>query len=290
VSATACTAVGYSDYSRDTLAESWNGTAWSVVPSPNPAPNGDFLDGVSCVSATACTAVGSAGRKTLAESWNGTAWSVVPSPPDKSSTGTELRAVSCVSATACTAVGDYVQGSSGPKTLAESWNGTAWSVVPSPNPNRHRPGITEDYLFGVSCVSATDCTAVGQSARAGKSRKLVESWNGTAWSVVPLPSPARAMGSSLNGVSCVSATACTAVGEYANRAGSVRTLVESWNGTAWSVVPSPNKGTVNDPNDLSWVSCVPASGCTAVGFYQLGDQPLAQKTLAESNDAVPSSR
>jgi hypothetical protein len=91
-------------------------------------------------------------------------------------------------------------------------------------------------------------------------------------------------------VSCVSATACTAVGEYANRAGSVRTLVESWNGTAWSVVPSPNKGTVNDPNDLSWVSCVPASGCTAVGFYQLGDQPLAQKTLAESNDAVPSSR
>ena len=63
-------------------------------------------------------------------------------------------------------------------------------------------------------------------------RTLVESWNGTAWSVVPGPSPSVAY---LYGVSCVSARSCKATGEYANNSGVVRTLVESWNGTAWSI-------------------------------------------------------
>ena len=62
-------------------------------------------------------------------------------------------------------------------------------------------------------------------------RTLVESWNGTAWSVVASPSPSVAF---LYGVSCPSARSCKAVGEYANNSGAVRTLVESWNGTAWS--------------------------------------------------------
>jgi hypothetical protein len=70
VSAAACTAVGY-DYetptAQRTLVESWNGTKWSVVPSPNPGSD-DILNGVSSASVAACTAVGSNGRKTLIES------------------------------------------------------------------------------------------------------------------------------------------------------------------------------------------------------------------------------
>src|SRR5215831_14731900 len=133
--------------------------AWSVVPSPSPATYNE-LDGVSCISATACTAVGNdsgGGGATLIESWDGTGWSVVPSP-SPSATGNWLYGVSCTSATACMAVG-YKSTSSTQNnyaTLAESWDGIGWSVVPSPSPS-----ATRSFLYRVSCISATACTAVG---------------------------------------------------------------------------------------------------------------------------------
>jgi hypothetical protein len=45
---------------------SWDGSAWSLLPSPNPATGSyhyNFLTGVSCVAAT-CTAAGSYGHST----------------------------------------------------------------------------------------------------------------------------------------------------------------------------------------------------------------------------------
>ena len=41
-----------------TLIMSLDGTSWSVVPSPSPGPHFNVLGGVSCISAAACTAVG----------------------------------------------------------------------------------------------------------------------------------------------------------------------------------------------------------------------------------------
>jgi hypothetical protein len=95
------------------------------------------------------------------------------------------------------AVGNYGRG-----TLVESWDGTAWSVDPSPTPG------TYGGLSGVSCSSARSCTAVGNyshgtgSGTSGLSLPLAESWDGTAWSVVPAPRPAVAH---LYGVACTSA-------------------------------------------------------------------------------------
>jgi len=43
-----------------------------------------------------------------------------------------------------------------------------WSVVPSPN----KP-VIDNELFGVTCLSARSCTAVGRAA----SKTLVERWN-----------------------------------------------------------------------------------------------------------------
>jgi hypothetical protein len=52
----------------------WNGSGWSSQHSP--LVRGD-LDGVSCTTATACTAVGLAhGGHPLIERWNGTSWSL----------------------------------------------------------------------------------------------------------------------------------------------------------------------------------------------------------------------
>ena len=254
---------------------------WSVVSSPNRSARDNQLNGVSCVSASSCTAVGYTSNKheregTLVESWNGTSWSIVPSR--NKGLGNELNDVSCVSASSCTAVGYTSDKAIGERTLVESWNGASWSIVPSPSTG---PPKALDELDGVSCVSASACTAVGDSfemniSRSSEARTLIESWDGTAWSVVPSPNPGTGLhrpGDYLHSVSCTAAAACTAVGiEYSGsrRHARAQTLVESWNGTAWSVVPSPNKGSAGSA--LFGVSCTSMAACTAVGSYD-GSNP-----------------
>jgi hypothetical protein len=244
---------------------------WSVVPSPNQGTGRNALQGVSCASATTCTAVGfydtSGGRfpRTLIESWNGTGWSVVPNP-NRGSEST-LDGVSCASATACMAVGTYYNASRTlNQTLIESWDGTSWSVVPSPNAATSA-GAT-NVLSGVSCASATACTAAGYYfTSGGPTRTLIASWDGTRWSVVPSPNPGNQT-DVLTSVSCASAAACTAAGTYyKSSGGAARTLIESWDGTGWSVVPSPNPG---GQDVFSGVSCVSAAACTAAGTYNNG--------------------
>src|SRR3954451_14000554 len=56
---------------------------------------------------------------------------------------------------------------------------------------------------------------------------------------------ARPMASSvhadeLTGVSCVTMTACFAVGEMFGTGGTSRTLTERWNDKVWSIISSPN--------------------------------------------------
>jgi hypothetical protein len=72
-------------------------------------------------------------QATLIESWNGSVWSIVPSPNTSDNQPNYLTAVSCSGSTACTAVGiDAVDGLEN-QTLMESWNGSVWSIIPSPN-------------------------------------------------------------------------------------------------------------------------------------------------------------
>jgi hypothetical protein len=242
-------------------------------------PYDSVLNGVSCSSATACTAVGDSSQtsnnKTLAEAWNGTAWSVQTTPNPSGANYSLLNGVSCRSANACTAVGGYQNNSSGiAGTVVEAWNGTAWSIQTTPNPGR---GFLPS-LGGVSCSSATACTAVGDSSQTSNNKTLAEAWNGTAWSVQTTPNPGRGFLPSLGGVSCSSVTACTAVGSYNKSTFAFGTLAEAWNGAAWSIQTTPNpSGTTSSV--LSGVSCNSANACTAVGSYQ--NAHIVQ-TLAEA--------
>ncbi len=261
-SATSCTAVGTSQSSggaTESLIESWNGHRWVVVPTV-PAL---ILLGVSCPAVTACTAVGAQNEQAAIESWNGTRWTLVPNVPHIPGLGTGLHSVSCSSAEACSAVGSDSSG----RTLIERWNGTSWTIVSSPNlPD-------SNILWGVSCVSASACTAVGVG---GTNVTLIEAWNGASWSIVP--SPNQGSGNDfLASVSCASVTACTASGYYLPAGHPEQTLVESWNGTSWSIVSSPNEVT---SSGLSGVSCMSRSACMAVGDYNTSGS--ANTTLAES--------
>jgi hypothetical protein len=256
----ACTAVGVFDNvpGTGTLAERWDGTSWSIQGSANPAGAlTSVLFGVSCPAATFCVAVGNyqnrTGRHTiLAEAWNGSSWSVLPAPPPAGARRSFLNGVSCVSATGCTAVGSYQTRSGRHVTLAEHWNGTAWSIQPTPNPATP----PRSALTAVSCTSANVCTAVGRSVdnSGGTPRTLAERWNGTAWSIQPTPN--GPFGGFLFGVSCPSPAACIAVGVSDSLP-----LVEAWNGTSWSIPPTPTTGGAQ----LNSVSCASPSACTAVG-------------------------
>ncbi len=150
-------------------------------------------------------------------------WSVLHSP-NRRANGNYLDAVSCVSATVCMATGHRLNSGGSPVTLAESWDGTRWSLVPSPS-----PGIGYNQVNGVSCASKDACSVVGYyNPKTAGTRILVESWDGSRWSLVPTPNPGI-MDRTLNGVSCASKDACMAAGYfYSHR--NYRTLIES--GTA----------------------------------------------------------
>jgi hypothetical protein len=276
LSAKICTAVGYSP--KGTFAERWNGTKWVSQRTQNPPGAQDVvLNGVSCSSATSCTAVGSYGNdsRTLAEHWNGTKWAIQPTPnPAHRPNGSELRGVSCSSAAFCVAVGDSTGSDFRSHSLVERWNGTKWAIQVAPKP----PGGNESKLTGVSCLSATACTAVGNSGSVNMTMTLAEHWNGSKWVVQPTPNPPSAQSSELDGVSCPATTVCTAVGHHLTLSDTDATLAERWNGTKWVLQSLPHpSGSASSA--LKGVSCSSAVVCTTVGAYirKSGVEP----TLAE---------
>ena len=221
--ATDCAAVGtYRVSGMDLpLAERWNGRSWRIQATPHPAGVGQLF-GVSCSSPSSCVAVSGE----FAEVWNGTSWRVQATaqlPPG--SQGVTLSGVSCQSASFCTAVGSYFGKNGGPLTLAEVWNGTAWQKVTTPN----RHGAQRNELTGVSCTSARACTATGDSAANDFSPPvaLAEVWDGTRWSLQTTPNPAGTVSSVLLGVSCPTATSCTAVGYRFGLSGRLLTFAVS---------------------------------------------------------------
>src|SRR6266536_3763279 len=125
-------------------------------------------------------------------------------------------------------------------------------------------------LEGVSCASASACTAVGYTTGfdTGSAVPLAEIWNGTAWVIQATPSAADS--GSLAGASC-SPAGCTAVGASTNhRCGSQVTLAERWNGATWTIQATSRNPAGAQNNALSGVSWTSARDCVAVGSYYNG--------------------
>jgi hypothetical protein len=81
----------------------WNGQAWTRVPNASAGVQDVVLEGLSCLSPTACTAVlHTATRKTLAEHWDGTVGAAANTQPERqtsvANTDFELIGVSCAAA------------------------------------------------------------------------------------------------------------------------------------------------------------------------------------------------
>src|SRR2546428_245363 len=62
-------------------------------------------------------------------------------------------------------------------TLTEHWDGSQWSIVPSPN-----PGNLGNSLWAVTALSHDNVWAVGiYQANPGGFQPLFEHWTGTNW-------------------------------------------------------------------------------------------------------------
>lgn len=204
-----------------TLIEHWNGSKWSITPSPNPSQSGNILYSVSATSNSNAWVGGYSGDGyALIERWNGSQWQVTPSP-NPSSYSNILYGVSAVSSSNAWVAGNYYSAShSNTHTLVERWNGSQWRKMSSPS-----PGGFANLLYAVSALSTTNAWVVGEYlTRSQTEYTLTEHWNGSSWQVIPAVSPGPAH--TLRGVTqAPGTTQVWAVGTYSNGSAN-QTLIE----------------------------------------------------------------
>jgi hypothetical protein len=283
-SASDCWAVGdsYNGTVHQTLIEQWNGTSWTSPVTPNGGVD-NYLSHVTCASASDCWAVGHSNNaavdpqlfdQDLILHWNGSAWLLGAAPTDQATTyANDLAGVACASGSECWAVGVIQPGGSNPsnRALIIRWDGTLWTSVAAPNV----PTTSSDYLYGVSCVSATDCWAVGFDFYGTIARSLIMHWDGASWAIKDSPNTAVDRSNYLSNVTCVSATDCWAVGQSSDTLDRSRqALATHWDGTTWSIMNPSNVNTSQAAETtMESISCVSTSDCWTVGFTSITQDP-----------------
>lgn len=285
VSSSDCMAVGNaprpagSVKGNSSLAEVWNGLVWTVKKTPDPV--GAVLvqvGGVSCAAANYCVMVGNyddanGNAFPLAEIWNGSTWTIAKTAVPKSPAprpDAMLYGASCPEVGSCVAVGGYT-GSGGLMTPVVESGGSSFTIA-----TNSPPAKVSSQLSAVSCSSSSTCTAVGyvMNSPGSKAFNFAEDLTAFGWKVETIP-PGTTTDNLLQSVSCVSSSACVAVG-YAGSA-AVAISLASWNGKAWSLAklsPPAHSTTSN----LGSVSCLSASSCTVAGGYSIpsgAELPLA---------------
>jgi hypothetical protein len=244
------------------LIEHWDGTAWSVVASPE--IEGYDLRNVAAISANNVWAFGGG----LVEHWDGTAWSIVTENGPISGLG-----VSAVSVDSAGDIWALASNNTEGEVLLE-FHGTTWSQVanvPTINGERMNAG-------SITAISPTDVWIAGYGfftsvvVRSGRSYRIetirhqaVAQWNGTSLSVVPTPTPdpGQTVNTFFTGIAAVSANDIVAVGVIGSNLIHSQTLIEQWNGTSWSIVSSPSPSTTE--NYLDAVAALSDGTVVAVG-------------------------
>jgi hypothetical protein len=207
----------------------WNGSQWSQSLRASSGQSYDQFSSVTCAGSSDCWAVGYAGPHQIQYNFlPGTAPSVV-----------------------------------GGAALIEHWDGTDWSIVPT---TAASAPMGQD-LTSVTCIDSSNCWAVGATmdASGNPSSPLVEHWDGSTWATTPNLEPLTPA-NILTSVTCVDASACWATGATNAASGQNMTptpFIENWNGSSWTVEPSPNVVAFGFLNGLA---CVRGGGCFAAGF------------------------
>jgi outer membrane protein OmpA-like peptidoglycan-associated protein len=130
---------------------------------------------------------------------------------------------------------------------------------------------TTGIFNAVTCVDATDCTAVGQDQGASPEVPFVAVETAGTWTSQDLAPSPTSLGGELQAVSCVSATDCTAVG-YDPQVSPSPLIVETESAGSWTEQDLVGPG--GDGGNLLGISCSSATDCTAVGVDTTNQDPL----------------
>ena len=230
-------AVGGPEDGSVSTIEHWDGSAWSIVPSPSvPGSKGNTLFAVTVDSMTDAWAAGfytnlNGGGQSLVEHWDGISWTAFPqqfhfflaaisiAPGDANSAWAVGSAVHC---------GNHCRYST---PFSEHWNGTRWRAVPVPYTR------SSAELSGVLSLRGGTAWAVGsQSDIIGdSSHPLILHEVGGTWSTVkgvgPIGVPFAIAGTSESDIWIVG------VRQYW-----LGPIIVHWNGASWTSmsVPHPN--------------------------------------------------
>jgi len=221
------------------VVRAWDGSRWRVQRPTRicgggpPGPCG--LAEVSCGSATDCMAVGTVTvsqepvQDSVALNWNGKTWAGTFPPQDGNPSA--ANAVSCARGFCLEAGGAYSETANGGVAVAGAWDASSatWTDI-SPSLGTLCTGTLQycPWTVTLSCASKSNCMAFGGT-------QGVLYWNGSGWS--PAKPASAGPGAGLRGVSCGGGD-CVTVG-FRIVAGKHRTLAELWNGSAWTIVPTP---------------------------------------------------
>jgi hypothetical protein len=253
------------------LIEHWNGTRWSIVTGPSLPPGGTGdLTAIGGTAPDDLWAVGfqltaeAAQESVLFEHFDGTTWQIVTFPtesracdPNAADCFLEPKAVTAAAPDDVWVVGTVAEPNP-TANFAAHWNGTAWSVVATPCLEAAKASacsgtsINLNELTGVTALSGSDAWASGSEGNVNNMNfhiPYVLHWNGTAWSLVKTPNRGGE-GSLLNGITALGADDVWAVGQTQSLNGAIKPLTEQFNGSTWSLVPSPAPGSAGTlPDD-----------------------------------------
>jgi hypothetical protein len=262
----------------ESLALRGEGTVWSdVSPASNQAAD---MRAVSCTAPLDCVAVAESSGANNAMRWNGSSWQLQTLPPDSKSEN--MYGLTCLAAGSCLAAG-YV----GAAPRAEVLHGSAWSDLSVADP----VGPTAASVAGVSCVTGSDCVAVGWSQGAPGTVQYIADWNGGSWSLDkhPLRIPRWTQ---LQSVSCSNSQSCVAVGtQLAGNLDNKVAVAMVLQGGRWYPFRFSNLYL------LTGVSCTKPTHCVAVGDADDGtavavqwngsDWSTPQTVLSPTDDRSP---
>lgn len=270
ISPTEAWAVGNSP--SGALIEQWNGSAWTQVSQTFPPNSQSYLYALAKVSGSDLWAVGTLITNGLGsflfDHWNGTAWTPTTIPTNNAI----LIGAAADAPNDVWAVGYSGFLGSDSKTLIYHYNGSSWKPMASPSVG------AADELYAVSALAPNDVWAVGTSIAVehDPTLTLIEHYDGTSWSVLPSPNVGPASSNQSNrlfGVSALASNDVWAFGSYfdANGSGFQFTLVQHWDGAAWTIVPSPS------PNPSGFISDVLFGGVSTGprNFWIVGSQDTA---------------
>ena len=239
------------------LIEHWDGSQWTVVPSPN--PNGwSWLNAVAAVASNDVWAVGESISEAVFMHWDGTEWTVVPSPDDAG----ERFAITAVASNDVWSSGRGRFANTGVTGIFTHWDGTSWTTV--------SPGDVVGEMFGISAAGTTDVWSVGHSQFIQCDNTCtygelahVAHWDGTGWQSVAGP----LADNSYSGFHTVAAQSAQRIWVTGHNA--YETIVSLWDGAQWIDASSVNAG-----SGAGFVSLAPTPNgdVWAVGTLVAGSQ------------------